>query len=1114
MAFPQNMVPLAKLLEKDQPKVLLVVGTGISIGATGTSHASWLGLLEHGIDHLVKTSVFTKSHGDTLINSLRRAFCPFDLKIALQHAENVEINLKTPDLQGFADWLNNAFRTFRPRTGGTETIDALRDLQQAGALLLTTNYDRLLSDATGLAPVTWEEHADFLQVINRQREGILHIHGNWQRPTSVVLGRSSYKRIVEDEKFQTALRSLWLEWSWVYVGCGDGLDDPNLGLLLEWGKQWGHGALPDYFLAREDKASALDVKPDKPTNLVCVGFPDYPALPKILCNISPTARCSPFVRVDHDFALFRSPWSGTNIPFPSRQEYLDGDVPAFGADTEVHKRLNQHGWAFVLDVASVGKTTLALRMAMRRQQRDHSVFYLDLATIDIGDGSADALAALRRLSRPNSFLIVDNVHHQPELARQLWDHWRDHPRNSRLMLIGTRMQRSVLTTPAQDLAFFEHHSDNPAVDLHPAPQDLKHVMQSIYKRVAGARANTAFATPHDVLMDWHQHYGHALSAFCIAVLGCLYAFEIGDWSLPPEAAADWVREKWLDPLDKGNHENAICLAVFAAQELEMAVADEALPHPGETNQLLKLGLVVRTEAGRFQQYRRFSLREPDWGRLILAAQKVPINSKKILFETAARDPKTATILSSRLRCEGKSGLHTKLWIHLASVQNSFIALMLDSPLTYFQSVINEAKVGQQHYLAHKCWQVIERDPIIFAERARETPLHLVASFLDTAKRHGRNPAPLWQAIEKEPAKLAERAWETPLGYVASFLDTAKRHGRNPAPLWQALEREPTSLLQQTKNTTTIQLARFINFAPDRTVALILDELPEQHWATIPGSALCINATEIAARCGYLGREDHKLALINVILRRANPLDFPPTNRGFANVAWLLKNMPSTACKLVPKFLDALCSKKWLGWQFNKASCGPLAEGLRMLALHQPPEIIRRFLNIGLSIRLQRDFAQFDQAVPELQSTMVQLLGCATFCGWHVKAEFFANVSPIQVKRLPADVLPHKPEASKVEDWQFQLWLGLRAFVATTGKPLKIDQEVIDRTVELWSVNLAESAQTGSSPEHKVNSEMVQWLVSCTHQHQGFLVPPAGIGTPIAERPSHTTRHTDRVPRRG
>ncbi|NTV67315.1 MAG: hypothetical protein HGB06_06470 [Chlorobaculum sp.] len=141
MVLPPQLTPLSKILERDHPnKVLLLVGAGIPMGATGAPYASWFGLLEHGIDHLVQTSVFTDSHRDSLINSLRSAFTPFDLNFALRHAENVEVNLQTPNIDAFAEWLETVFRGFRPLKGRTETLDALRELQQAGVLLATTNY--------------------------------------------------------------------------------------------------------------------------------------------------------------------------------------------------------------------------------------------------------------------------------------------------------------------------------------------------------------------------------------------------------------------------------------------------------------------------------------------------------------------------------------------------------------------------------------------------------------------------------------------------------------------------------------------------------------------------------------------------------------------------------------------------------------------------------------------------------------------------------------------------------------------------------------------------------------------------------------------------------------
>jgi hypothetical protein len=198
-----DLLPIAKLLDRPRPQVLIVVGTGVAINATGCAHASWLGLLKHGIRHLVQKQ-FRPGWGVELEASLEAAFSPFNLQSALQHANLVEQALNTPDDKAFAQWLESAFANFKPRNEekAKAPLQVLRDLHEAGALLLTTNYDSLLSDITGVAPVTWEEHAEFHRVMTRQKAGILHIHGHWQRPSSIVLGRSSYDRVVADAALQ------------------------------------------------------------------------------------------------------------------------------------------------------------------------------------------------------------------------------------------------------------------------------------------------------------------------------------------------------------------------------------------------------------------------------------------------------------------------------------------------------------------------------------------------------------------------------------------------------------------------------------------------------------------------------------------------------------------------------------------------------------------------------------------------------------------------------------------------------------------------------------------------------------------------------------------------
>ncbi|HRI13044.1 MAG TPA: SIR2 family protein, partial [Verrucomicrobiota bacterium] len=740
-----DLVQIAKLLDRSRPQVVVVVGTGVAINATGQPHASWLGLLKHGIRHLVATDCFTKNHGEKLESSLNAAFSPFQLQAALQHAETVEQVLNTPNEKAFAQWLESGFATFKSRNEekAKAPLDALRDLHEAGALLLTTNYDSLLSDITGAPPVTWEEHADFHRVMTRQKAGILHIHGHWQRPSSIVLGRSSYDRVVADVSLQQLFRTLWLNWSWIYVGCGDGLDDPNLGRLLEWSKGWGESGLPDFFLARDDKAKEIAARPGKPPNLRAIGYPSHDELPVVLRSVTPAARCWPFVRVDDEFPLFHVP--GASDPFPTRQEYLDGDVPTFAADAELTTRMQTHGWACCIDVASVGKTTLALRAATTHEQRAHPVCYLDLKREIEEEADASPVAAVNRLARPGTLLILDNIHYQPELARQLWQQWNAKPSDSRgrLLLVATRIHQPVVVTPEHDLTFFERHPANPAILLQPTPEDLGRLAKHLYHRVGCGKCPPMPEPPAEALAEWHPVYRAALNAFTFAVLDSLADFQKGKWPLPPSRASAWVRKHWLGKLDAPELENAICLAVFGAQELEMLVQDDALPHPGETKKLFELGLVAQTQSGQLKQYRQFELREPGWGRLVLAALTPSVDEEQILFATASRHLQTAIVLSARLRRDGDDVRLKRLWEYLAPRADGLVNQLWDLPLPYFPNLVRLAKSGNQPELASRFWKTIEADPHSFATRAWNTALHFVASFFDVAKQHGRDTAPLW-----------------------------------------------------------------------------------------------------------------------------------------------------------------------------------------------------------------------------------------------------------------------------------------------------------------------------------------------------------------------------------
>jgi hypothetical protein len=802
---------LAKILDKPTPELVVVVGSGVAIDATGRAQASWLGLLKHGIQHLVAHR-FQPAWGEGLKASLDAAFhrSPFDLEAALEHAELIERALTTPDADGFAEWLRAAFVDFKARPGVDDptTLEALCDLQQAGALLLTTNYDSLLTDATNLPPVTWEEHDDFHRVMTRQKSGILHIHGHWRRPSSIVLGRTSYNRVVNDHRTQELFRSLWLNWHWLYVGCGNGLDDPNFGRLLMWSRNWGASGLSDIFLAQQDKAVEIASRADRPQNLLSFGYRSHAQLPGILKSLTPATRSWPFLQVDDSLPQFRSPGSEKTVPVPSHKEYLEGRVPILDADAVVAARLEKYHWAFVLDVASTGKTTLALRVATASEQQKHPSFYLDLAK-EIPD-DADPVSVLRRLTKPSWLLILDNANREPELARQLWDAWNASSRGSRLLMIATRVQQPVIVNPAQDLGFFVQHPTNPAIELRPTMRDLGRILQHLYRQVAGPRAAPLPLPPTGVLQHWHKTYGSALSFFCPAVMSSIARFTEGDWTLTPSAAAEWVRTEWLSPLDRRNRENLLCLAAFGSQDLELDIQNEALPHPGRTDQLWRL--VSKNSYGQFGQYQRLSLREPGWGTLILGATPGIVARDELLYEAASRHPMTAVVLNSRLWQRSDRIRCKKLWEHLETNSKNWIPRIFDLPLGYFPRLLIPAHRFATTTLETAIWSEIERDRARLIRHMLEAHLGVISMFLDLHLQRQSDTSRLWKALEKAPEKLAARAWDTPLDQLGSFLDKAQLYPVITKAVWTALEEDPKKLAARAWNTPLGNVGSFLDKA--------------------------------------------------------------------------------------------------------------------------------------------------------------------------------------------------------------------------------------------------------------------------------------------------------------
>jgi hypothetical protein len=338
-------------------------------------------------------------------------------------------------------------------------------------------------------------------------------------------------------------------------------------------------------------------------------------------------------------------------------------VTALVADTAVADALRTHRWVLVLDVASVGKTTLALRLAACPEYRGSFAFYLDLSKV-YEDDDEQVSRALRRLSRTNALIILDNAHWRPGLTRELWEWWKGRPRRSRLLLLATHIQPNAGIAGDDALLLLQRDPNNPAVAVRPAPADLEPILGYVMRRIRGIRA--AVPHPPDHVLDaWHDTYRSELGAFVAAITTKHDDLARGDWDLPVSAAADWMRNRHLIRLPPDEIDNLICLSVLAQQQLELDAYDAALPHPGQMGRLLQRGLVERRERGQ-QRHRSYRLREADWGALLLAAVDPLPDAEEVLLQVGCRHVFMALTLSSRLFRMRKRHILDRLWQRLGA----------------------------------------------------------------------------------------------------------------------------------------------------------------------------------------------------------------------------------------------------------------------------------------------------------------------------------------------------------------------------------------------------------------------------------------------------------------
>lgn len=207
--------------------VVLVIGTGVSAALTNNSPlASWPGLLRAGAEYLDRMD---PSESGKYASNVSGLLGIGTTAMTISAATVVASELKSGGSAAFQLWLEESVGHLA--VSDPAVAIALGELKRP---ILTTNYDTLLEDALSRSSVTWRDPNGVQRALRGETSDIVHLHGVWKDAESVILADGDYSRLEASEGAQALQQGISALKTMVYIGVGDGLQDPNFGKLLEW----------------------------------------------------------------------------------------------------------------------------------------------------------------------------------------------------------------------------------------------------------------------------------------------------------------------------------------------------------------------------------------------------------------------------------------------------------------------------------------------------------------------------------------------------------------------------------------------------------------------------------------------------------------------------------------------------------------------------------------------------------------------------------------------------------------------------------------------------------------------------------------------------------------
>lgn len=261
-----------------------MLGTGFSSAvAADPAGASWIGLLEAGVEYLRENKIAA----DPILANISS---DIELGVARGGTYLLTAGEKIADTMGrssavhFGKFLASTIGNLKADRGKCELGFAVQSL---GVPVLTTNYDNLYEQIVGNPSCTWRDPRTFHDAITGESTEVVHLHGIWKDPDSVILTVSDYERIIRDLNTAILRQAVGVLKSIVFIGYGAGLDDPHFTQLWKWLTPMLREGVTHYLLVREmEHEKLVQAVMDKPIIAISYGS-DYADLPGFIRSLAP-----------------------------------------------------------------------------------------------------------------------------------------------------------------------------------------------------------------------------------------------------------------------------------------------------------------------------------------------------------------------------------------------------------------------------------------------------------------------------------------------------------------------------------------------------------------------------------------------------------------------------------------------------------------------------------------------------------------------------------------------------------------------------------------------------------------------------------------------------------